>query len=312
MLFPGVEVTQSLSNVIKASAIRYTEEKKSIDYNERSEEFVRLFVQKHAMVSNDGADKEKNISSENGDSSDGFETGIDGLFVDRENELEKEADFSSEQAEIVSNEEREVEFRMRTEQILDDAREQVKQILAEAEAQAEQIRNRAYEEAKNQGYSDGRELAQAECEQLKQKLSEQIEKNRTEYEKQVEELEPAFVEMVIKIVKKLTGVVLEDKRAIVMHLLEQAFSKIDAAPGYLIRVSPEDFELVDSKKTDLVWKLKEGTTLEVIEDRMLRKGQCIIETESRIIDCSIDTQLKNLSADLRMLAGVKEAKEGFL
>ena len=39
------EVTRSLSNVIKSYNIRYSEEKKEIDMNQRAEEFQRLYIE---------------------------------------------------------------------------------------------------------------------------------------------------------------------------------------------------------------------------------------------------------------------------
>ena len=287
-----------MSNVIKAAAIRYTQEKRTIDMNARADEFVRLFAEKHAKVLEPEAEAAPD-----------FQPGIAGLFAERIEEDELAATIAEPEVLQPSLEEQEELLRLQTEQILEDARKEVEQMLADANREAEEIRKQAYEKAEQKGYEAGRQKAEKDLENLKRQLEEEAQLNRMTYEKQVEELEPAFVEMVIALVKKLTGVVLEDRRAIILHLLEQALTGVEASSSYLIHVSAEDYDVVESKKAELAWKLKEGAALEIIEDRMLHKGQCIIETESRIFDCSIDTQLKNLTSDLKLLAGIPEAKE---
>ena len=42
--------------------------------------------------------------------------------------------------------------------------------------------------------------------------------------------------------------------------------------------------------------------LDIIEDASLMHNQCIIDLDSKIIDCSLDVQLDNLKEQLRMLA----------
>ncbi len=272
-----------MSNIIKASAITYTQEKRKIDFNSKAEEFAKLFVEKHANVVEETAEGE-------------FVPGIAGIFTEQTEPL-AETEIEPQAEEILA------EAKEQAEQILAMADNQAKEILDRAETEAEQIRVDTYNQAKEEGYASAKKQADKELAAAKKQLEEQKKQNQRAYEKQVTELEPAFVEMVIRLVQKLTGVMLEEKREIILYLVEQAMSEIDPVMNYLIHVSPEDYDIVNTKKKDLEWKLKEGAVLEVVEDRMLKRGQCMIETDSRIFDCSIDTQLKNLSSDLRMLTG---------
>ena len=122
----------------------------------------------------------------------------------------------------------------------------------------------------------------------------------------VEQLEPKVASLLISLVQKLTGVLIEEKQEIILHLIEQAFLETEGSKSFLVRVSKEDYDFVSSHKTELLWKLKEGTELEIIKDPALYKGQCMVETDSKIIDSSLDVQLKGLIADLKLLAGEKE------
>ena len=183
-----------MSNVIKAAAIRYTNEKREIDSNARAEEFVRLCVEKRAMV-------QEQEEIPRGDEAD-FQPGIAGLFAER---VEAEEEFAAEaEEERLMNEEREEQLRLQAEQILEDARSEAERILAEAESKAEEIRKQAYAQAEQKGYTNGVNKAEAELKCRMQQLEEEAQLNQMAYEKQVEELEPAFVEIVIGLIKKLT------------------------------------------------------------------------------------------------------------
>ena len=60
--------------------------------------------------------------------------------------------------------------------------------------------------------------------------------------------------------------------------------------------------MVSSRRAYFAKELKEGTELEITEDASLSANQCIIETDNKIVDCSLDAQLDNLREQIRMLA----------
>lgn len=47
--------------------------------------------------------------------------------------------------------------------------------------------------------------------------------------------------------------------------------------------------------------VSEGVEFDITEDDSLKENQCIIETDQRIIDCSLDVQLQNLKDQIKML-----------
>lgn len=277
-----------MSNVIKAAAVTYTQEIRTIDSNLREGGFTRLAVEKRANVSE-------------GEVTEGFKPGIPGIFSDQggvESEDVPEdlaAEFAAEKARLEA-------LKKEAEDVLSDAREEVKKLLAGAKVDAEEIRKQAYAD----GLRQGEQKAKEKYDSMKVRLEAEVKRQKEDYERQVSELEPAFAEILIKLLEKLTGVLLAEKQGIIAYLLEQAIRGIEPGMTYLVHVSAEDFLLASSKKGELLRDLKEGAVLEIIEDRTMQKGQCIIETDSRIFDCGIDTQMKNLAGDLRLLAGGRE------
>ena len=49
-------------------------------------------------------------------------------------------------------------------------------------------------------------------------------------------------------------------------------------------------------------QLTKAEKKEVQEEKSLKDGECIIETDSQMMDCSFHTQLKNMTDTLRLLA----------
>lgn len=278
---------RSLSNVIKAAAVTYTQEIRTIDSNLREGGFTRLAVEKRAQVKKEG---------EGGDGE--FKPGILGLFAPQDKE-----DKEDEAALEIAKKKEEAEQKMQEAQdMLLQAQKEAENILSAAQADAENIRKQAYDDGLRQGEKKAREKYDA----MKVRLEQEVKAAKESYEKQAQELEPAFVEILIQLMGKLTGVLLDEKSDLISYLIEQALYETGSSMTYLVHVSPEDFAAASAGKEKLLEQLKEGAVLEITKDGTMQRGQCIIETDSRIFDCSIDVQLKNLAEDLKMLAGSRE------
>lgn len=298
---------KSLSNVIKAYAVRYQEEKRTVDLNAEADRRVQNYIQSRL-----GNQEQKN---------DEFVEGIPALHITAEEDLPEEIRMQlglsspakdtqenrKEQEELLAKEREENRKKIEedTEEILEEVRQQVSQMLYEAKNEAESMKHQILKEAQEKGYAEGLNKGTKEAEAIRSALEEEKRQLEEQYENTMTNLEPQVAELVIALMKKLTGVLLEERRDIILYLIEQAFSETESN-HFLIRVSKEDYELVAGRKAELLWKLKEGTGIEVIEDLTLSKSQCMIETDSRIIDCSLDVQMKNLASDLMLLAGKRQ------
>ena len=79
--------------------------------------------------------------------------------------------------------------------------------------------------------------------------------------------------------------------------------KIENTRNYLVHVSRQDYEGVMADKERI--RAQAGgssVSVEFVEDSTLSGAQCLIETENGIYDCSLDTQLCELSKKLRLLS----------
>lgn len=273
-------MTRLLSNLIKSGYIFYDkEEAKVIDSDSKLGYFKPLSFPK-IEVPQEASAEEAQID-------------FDELMEVKKQEYEEVDDyFRGEQEQI----QEEVNL------LVEEARKQSDTILQEAQMQAEQIRAQAFEEGKSDGYQAGITQAMQELEEEKQKLEEEKRKNQAEYEEQLKQMEPYFVDIMIRYIEKLTGVMIEDKKEIILYLIHNALRKVERNHSFIIKVSQEDYSFVEQQKEKLMQGMKEDVKLDIVEDFSLKKNQCMIETDDRMIDCSLDVQLGRLMEDLRLLS----------
>lgn len=200
----------------------------------------------------------------------------------------------------------------RAAQILDDAHTQAEELVAEANAQAGSIREEAKKEGYNAGYIEGNDKGYSEGlkraeEQYAERLSAlddertAVAAERVELE---EKIQPQIIDTILDVVGQVTGIIYENNKDILIHLINRVLQDVEASNEYTIHVSREDYEFVVSRQSKLYCATAKDINIEVIEDGKLTAGKCLIETDGGIFDCSLDVQMDQLVQDIRLLAGV--------
>lgn len=184
---------------------------------------------------------------------------------------------------------------------IEEAQKLADEIIGEAEQSADDIRERAYEEGKSQGLSEGMAQADEYFAAKKREAQEMLAQAREEIEKQQEELEPVFIDILIALIYKISGVVLKDRKEVLIYLMDRALRGLGAPEKVRIRISGEDMLRVNAAKSTLKKAVAEGVDFDIVEESTLTKNQCIIETEDKMMDCSLDVQLKSLEEQLKLL-----------
>lgn len=284
-----------MSNLIKSVYFNNVSEgmKRVIDSDSRIEEFIpQIYSQQRSDEFETFEFKQISLESSETEGAESGQTGFhDGLnIVNMDNVLDEERQKLSEEASAKS------------EELLAQAREQADEIVAQANIMADNIRSQALEEGKNQGIEEGRIQALRMFEEEKAALQQEYETRFNELKELEKNLEPRFADIVAELIHKITGVLCEDKKDVIVHLIDNAMNNIERTKQIVLRVSKNDMAFVSSKRSELAKKLKEDTEFEIIEDVSLSENQCIIETDNKIIDCSLDAQLDSLCEQIKMLA----------
>lgn len=185
---------------------------------------------------------------------------------------------------------------------LADLRSQADTMIDDAKSQIASMQMKAYEEAKGQGYAEGKRIGMQEAEAVRDEYLSKMQQNEREYQRQLESLEPEFVETLTGIYEHIFKVDLSRYRDLISNLLISAMQRIEDSRNFLVHVSKEDYESVLAGREYIRSEAGSAVTVEIVEDVTLSRSQCMIETENGVYDCSLDTQLAELGRKLKLLS----------
>ena len=124
-----------------------------------------------------------------------------------------------------------------------------------------------------------------------------------EYQQIVDGLEPEMVDVLTQIYEHVFGVELRDDKGIILHLLKTTLSRIEPGNDLIVHVSSDDYDDVLDERANLEACITSpNTTMEIIEDPLLKENECMIESDSGIFDCSLGVELSELSRKLKLLS----------
>lgn len=280
------------SNLYKAGWVVINEDARIINSNE----LIERKLQNTARMN-----MHKAAPPEEGEENDGFAAGISASSIDML------FDSDSESAVLKSASKEELD---RTRQELDAAKEellnvqaQIKQLKENAQAEIDDLRERALQEANERGYQDGYQQGMNEVAALREECAAKERQLEQDYDSKMKELEPEFIRNLTQIYEHIFNVDLSDYHQLVVSLLTDAMQRIDASGNMIVHVAKEDYPQVSGAKAEILEKT--GTPkerIEIVSDMTLAPSQCMIETESGVYDCSLGTELSELSKKLRLLS----------
>lgn len=193
---------------------------------------------------------------------------------------------------------------------VEQTEEERQRIIDNAHAEAQNI----IEEARKQGYSEGMENARKESENslsemrsiLEQEYRDKTAALQQEYEDLKAKAEPELVDTLLKVFSKVTHVMAEDKKDIILYLIDGVMRETEASREFLIKVSEDDYSFVDNNRDKIYGATAAEIKIDICKDSRLEKNQCIIETDAGVFDCSLDIQLENLIGEIKLLSCMVE------
>ncbi|MCQ2523923.1 MAG: hypothetical protein MJ123_06235 [Lachnospiraceae bacterium] len=186
--------------------------------------------------------------------------------------------------------------------IIDQANAEADEIKNAALAEVDSIKNEAYEEGRLKGYEDGMEAANKELMAAREELEKERLLMLSQFEADAKEVEPKLVDAITRIYERVFSDNFYNHKDVVIHLIHSALMNSDTDNGGAILVSEEDFDFVEESKEKVLSRINNASEWEIKVSAKLSKGQAKIETSKGLIDCGIDTQLKELSRTLHVLS----------
>lgn len=162
-----------------------------------------------------------------------------------------------------------------------------------AQADAEQVRARAYAEGLAAGRSEVREAASAEQQRL-ESLIAGMDEMMHEFEQR---LAVYVLALSLEIAKLVTRQSLRVKPDLVLSVVREAIASLPGFPDQaVLLLHPDDVALVrtalgeDPALAKLPWK--------VVEDPHIERGGCRLETASTEVDATLETRWRHIVASL--------------
>ena len=278
------------SNLFKAGWVVVNDDTRIIDSNKLLEQKLQKTVRKgHHVQGAEGGDE------------DGFYEGISAEAVDALLDPDSEGavlkSVSAEELEAAKAELEAVNAEFLRVQ------EQTQHLIEDAQAEIEAQKRQAFSEAKEQGYQDGYRQGMNEFQALKEECLAKEKQLEAEYTRKARELEPEFVDNLTKIYEHIFHVDLSEYHPLVVTLLTDAMQKVDSSGNIIVHVAKENYAAVSEAREEILEKTGMlAERVDIIPDMTLVPSQCMIETEGGIYDCSLGTELKELTRKLMLLS----------
>lgn len=188
----------------------------------------------------------------------------------------------------------------------DDARERAQKILEDANADAEAIRKAAQEEGFAKGLEDGNMEAMRRADEYLEKISRErdqaLSQAREEMMENIADTETQIVDVACKLIQKLTGILVDDYKPVMIYMINQVLNEDEDSRKFVIRVSEENYTYIADNADRLSGAANPGITIEIFSDTKLQNGQCQIESDTGIVDLSMDVQVRNLITAIKLLS----------
>lgn len=174
---------------------------------------------------------------------------------------------------------------------VESAREEASRIIAEAEARAAEIEREAVE----RGLAEGRE-------RMAQEVARSVEPLRDALVSTLEEVEGLRAEIAARAERELVQLAIEIARKIVhrevsvdheiaLTLARVALARLHSHAIATLHLHPDDYNYVAAQRE----RLDASGAIELVEDRSVGRGGCLVRTEMGDIDARIEHQFAEIA-----------------
>ena len=179
-----------------------------------------------------------------------------------------------------------------------------KQIIAEAQAKAEEIKAEALR-FKEEVFSKARDEAKAD---VQARQAEELARAKMQAGQIIADSEKAVLDLALKVAAKIISRDLERDPEILLEIVANCTEAARSSKAMILKVHPEDGKLLREKRPRLIELIGRAVDITVRDDAEVERGGCVIQTEYGTIDGQIRTQFEMLRNVLMPADAKKEVK----
>jgi len=171
-------------------------------------------------------------------------------------------------------------------------RDAATRLIAEAEAEAAEIRERARLEGQEQGRAAGIEDARAEITSAAAALGDALGEVQAMRARVAEEVEREAIELALALAGKVLIATLQIRPELVVEVLQGALRRVSGERTIAIVVNPADVETVRGALGELESQSTGVEQWDLQSDQRVPAGGAIVRTAQSEVDARIETQLE--------------------
>lgn len=202
----------------------------------------------------------------------------------------------------------------RCEDYKEQVRTECRQLIVQAQRQADEIRGRSVAEGHSEGYRNGLGRAETEIAERSQKRAEELVAERLKtvvpaVATMLEELESTRSQCRLEWERELVGTAvaiadrilrqrLESEPELAADVIAEAVKLAMGATSLQIQLNPVDLVSLGGDVRSLAQDAGRGVTVELVEDSAVSPGGCVVKSENGQIDGRLESMLDQIASEL--------------
>ncbi len=186
------------------------------------------------------------------------------------------------------------------------AKQQVEIIVRTAQSEARSLLDQAYAD----GYQAGIEEAGRRSHELLDCIDQAIADEAAEREALVRSVEEQVLMLCMEVAEKIIRHEVKTDPAIVARAVKSCLRRIRDRDEVTVRVSQQDIAHVRAMRDELLASAEGIRGVNVVDDRRVSPGGCVVETASGDLDARIETQIDQLRRKLESMLEVRCSESG--
>lgn len=191
------------------------------------------------------------------------------------------------------------EARQQAAELVERARQEAKKLLEESRLYCQsahtQARREGFEVGREEGVDAVREEYRAYFDEARNVLGQMV----SERDRILSQAETEIARLSVKVAERIISCEVTTNHEVVVNMVKTALERVKDREQVSIRVNPQDYEVVRSKR-EVFAALVEGLrNLEIAQDPRVERGGCVIETNLGNVDARVSTQLAALELAFR-------------
>lgn len=185
--------------------------------------------------------------------------------------------------------------------IIEEAKQQAEDLLAQADARAAELK----EEAKQEGYQSAEAMIESEREEIRRSLEAAYQERNDllehDYAARRDQMEAELVDVILNVFDRVFHIQFDGKKEMLLNLVSHTLMNIGDEKHFRVRVAAAQVAFLEKRRAEILDQIGHDIELDILPDTSMKENDCVIETDSGVFDCGLDTQLENLIRDIRSL-----------